>query len=201
MASEPISVFVLWPDPDRGPWHVRVWWRPQHGAAVPVGIEITSWVDPHEDREFREALGRVLPQADDDVEFPAIGSQFMKSLPVGQLFALTREALLEVIGLDAPPDGWDGHDFDTNQAILREEYEPAFRNGPRSGRDLGADHYRAVAQVYSDAARAGRPPTKAVAERFTLSTSAAAKQVARARARGLLPPTTRGRVGKLTEEL
>ena len=51
----------------------------------------------------------------------------------------------------------------------------------------------AVADVYKFALSRGEPPTKAVESTFRISASAAAKQVSRARAAGLLPPTTRGR--------
>lgn len=52
-----------------------------------------------------------------------------------------------------------------------------------------------VAAIYTHAwqTEGSRSPTKAVAEALGISHSAAAKQVARARAIGLLPPTQRGR--------
>jgi hypothetical protein len=69
--------------------------------------------------------------------------------------------------------------------------------GSRRGRprELNPDDFARVAQVYTDAYRAGLPPTKAVAEKFNLSRSGAAKRVARARRDGLLPKT-RQRVAK-----
>ncbi|MCU1624234.1 MAG: hypothetical protein JWL79_3079 [Frankiales bacterium] len=69
---------------------------------------------------------------------------------------------------------------------------------PRGSRDLGDEHYRKVAEVYAKALREGRPPTKAVQERFQIEKSSAAKQVARARERGFLPKGPgRGRTGGL----
>jgi transposase len=50
-----------------------------------------------------------------------------------------------------------------------------------------------VAEVYRDAWARGEPPTRGVADHFTISKSAAAKQVAKAREMGLLPPTSRGK--------
>jgi transposase len=50
-----------------------------------------------------------------------------------------------------------------------------------------------VAEVYRDALERGEAPTKAIQEKFPASKSAAAKWVAKCRALGLLPPTTRGR--------
>lgn len=49
-----------------------------------------------------------------------------------------------------------------------------------------------VANVYTAAWHAGQPPTKSVAEHFDITSSAAAKRVARARDAGLLPPTRAG---------
>lgn len=81
----------------------------------------------------------------------------------------------------------------------------------RGNRDLGDDHYRQVAVIYADAVQNGRPPTQAVARWLAGESandpdivksmkSAAAKKVSRARQRGFLPKTTRGRTGHLTEE-
>jgi hypothetical protein len=53
----------------------------------------------------------------------------------------------------------------------------------------------AVAQVYREAWIARKHPTKAVASRFHLSASGAAKVVKLARADGLLPRTTKGKPG------
>ena len=200
MALPPIPSPILWPDPLKGPWYVEVWWRPQHGTLVPVGIEMRSWI-PSGDEGMKDTYGSELPAGDEDIEFPVIGSQFMKALPIGQLLRASRESLQEILELESPPPGWKGKNFDQVHRFLQAEYGPAVQQAQRSGRDLGADHYATVAKVYSEAVRTGAAPTKAVADAFTLSRSAAAKQVARARERGFLPRTTRGRVGKLTEDL
>ena len=65
---------------------------------------------------------------------------------------------------------------------------------PRSPETEMLSFFLEVVQVYSDAAMARQPPTKAVARAFGLSRSAAGHAVARTRALGLLPATTRGRV-------
>jgi hypothetical protein len=60
----------------------------------------------------------------------------------------------------------------------------------RTGRPTLYDrkHYKRVAAIYDAAVRAGsRAPTKAVAENYRVSKSAAAKWVARARQMGLIP--------------
>ncbi|HEX9362206.1 MAG TPA: hypothetical protein VGA47_00275 [Candidatus Dormibacteraeota bacterium] len=68
---------------------------------------------------------------------------------------------------------------------------------PRTGRPTHWNPARLaqVAGVYREAWSARRPPTAAVASRFHLSASGAAKVVRLARANGLLPPTTRGKAG------
>ncbi|CAN5388826.1 hypothetical protein BH10ACT8_BH10ACT8_11320 [soil metagenome] len=55
--------------------------------------------------------------------------------------------------------------------------------------------HQAVAEVYVAAWTAGDSPTRAVAEHFTISHSAAAKRVSRAREAGFLPQTKQGRAG------
>lgn len=50
-----------------------------------------------------------------------------------------------------------------------------------------------VARIYTEAWQQGKRPTKAVAEALGISSSAAAKQVSRARALGHLPPTAKGK--------
>ena len=52
-----------------------------------------------------------------------------------------------------------------------------------------------VADIYAKAWTAGAKPTRAVAQALSISQSAAAKRVARARAAGLIPPTMRGKGG------
>lgn len=91
-------------------------------------------------------------------------------------------------------------DADERRRLDLEEQLAAFR-GSRGTRDLGDDHYREVAAVYAKALRELRPPTQAVADYFNIQKSGAAKKVSRARQRGFLPKTTRGRIGPLTEDL
>lgn len=203
MASMPTAISMLWPDEAKGPWVVKIWWRVQHRTATPVGLELTSWQHDDWDPEIKAAF-RALPEPDAEEEFVPIGSQLIKTLPVGQLLNLGRRVLLDMLDSDELPAGWSEDDreyFDAEHAEFRDEFGPALAGGARSARDLGDAHYAEVASVYAAAVREGRPPTAAVAAHFTLSKSAAAKQVARARERDFLPKTTRGRVGKLSKEI
>src|SRR5438445_51298 len=72
-------------------------------------------------------------------------------------------------------------------------------HGPGRPPLYSEDHFKAVADVYREAWRdTGQPrkagrPRKAVADRWKVSPSTAAKWVARAREMGFLPPTGQGR--------
>jgi hypothetical protein len=60
-------------------------------------------------------------------------------------------------------------------------------------RKSAADRLREAAEVYHAAVRDKNPPTKAVAAHFGISSGGASNLVARARAAGLLPPTSPGK--------
>jgi hypothetical protein len=55
-----------------------------------------------------------------------------------------------------------------------------------------AERLTAVAKLYEQAVQDGKPPTKAVAEHYGITPGGAANLVSRARAHGLLPPTSPG---------
>jgi hypothetical protein len=208
--SEPIPVSVIWEDDDGQPWRVVVDWRVQHGAPVPVGFSVRAWEsDPESPTgmprnvESAPRSGRVLPWAAANQELPAVGSAMMRGLPVGALLRESLERLADALespapGEDAPAEWVEAH---AQWRAATREARQAVREGPDNPRRLGDEHYRRVADIYRDAVRNGEPPTAAVADALTVSKSAAAKQVARARERGLLPRTSRGRVGNLREEL
>lgn len=202
VANEPSAVQLLWPDPESGPWEVTIYWRAQHGVPTPVGLDIKSW---------REWGGR-LPRPTDDVAFPPVTGRLMRELPVGQLVEKTLDLWAQHLHPEWDPvhNPMEADTLDQFVALqpmwseyvqqLEKERE-AVDSNMRHGRDLGDDHYRRVAGIYATAVQAGERPTQKVADTLTISKSAAAKQVARARKRGFLPSTSRGRVGRLTEEL
>lgn len=200
MATEPHAVTFEWDDRDGEPWLVTVWWRRQHGTAVPVGLKIIGW-DPDDQGGAKGELD--LPAADADVPFRTVGSQFFKALPVGQIIRESRAILADLAdpttAVQFGVAEEDREAFQEWSAALEDQL--SIRTAERGGRDLGDAHYAEVARIYRDAAASGQPPRMAVASRFTITPSAAAKQISRARERGFLPPTSRGRVGKLQEEL
>lgn len=200
MAMSPRETDFLWPDEQAGPWWVHIWWRLQHGVPTPVGFSMRSWVQGDE----RRASGphNNLPTADEDAVLPRIDARLMRNLPTGALLAKGREVLTERLRHDVDTTGWPQEwleGLERWRASVAAERE-AVESG-RRGRYLGDDHYREVADVYAVALQEGRNPTAAVTEHFTVSKSAAAKKVARAREAGFLPPTTKGRVGPLSEDV
>ncbi|MGX6604795.1 hypothetical protein ACWKSP_22105 [Micromonosporaceae bacterium Da 78-11] len=60
-------------------------------------------------------------------------------------------------------------------------------------RESAANRLRLAAEIYQAAVRDKKPPTKAVAAHFGISSGGASNLVARARAAGLLPPTSPGK--------
>jgi hypothetical protein len=212
VATQPRQTDLLWPDPKTGPWWIKVWWRVQHGVPTPVGLSITSWI---EDEDYANPgqhnnlplLGNEYsdePAGAPPVELPRLDGQLIRSLPVGAILDALRAQMTwhlnEPLGRDQTrwPEEWRR---DLEQWREETAAERAAFNSTRRGRDLGGDHYLEVAQVYAQAVQEGRSPTKAVADHFHVEKSSAAKKVARARERGFLPKTSRGRVGPLTKEL
>lgn len=202
VAVEPRETDLLWPDPQTGPWWITTWWRVQHGVPTPVGFQLKSWVTYPDDAR-RVGTHHNLPTSTEDVELPRIDGQLLRSLPVGGILTTLREQLAEYLNQNRDQTHWP-EEWLQKFAQWRDdtaEERAAFNSTRKPGRDLGDAHYRETAAVYAAAVEDGKAPTVAVAAHFHVSKSAAAKKVARARERGFLPPTTRGRVGPLTEEL
>lgn len=211
MPEQPQDARLLWPDPQRGPWLIRVWLRSQHGVPTPVGFSMTSWCD---EDPATSGPHNALPDPDADVALPHIDGRVMRGLPMGQLVGAAREQLrarladqartgaqyVRELSNEKPAHGAVAAARLQTRTEQTRDLRKALDSG-RKGRDLGDDHYREVAAIYAEALQADRPPTKAVQEHYTVEKSSAAKKVARARERGFLPKTTRGRAGSVTEEL
>jgi hypothetical protein len=197
--TAPFPGSVLWPDPSEGPWLVTVDWRIQFGVPTPVGLSIRSYTSgkPSE-------AGLPLPGPLDPIAFDRLEGRTLKALPFASIVRDTMDAAKsraarEITRLDRAREassaagdhlaaGAIRYKRGSADQVIKAELTP-------HGRDLGDAHYAEVARIYRLAAGTGAP-TRAVAEHFTIDKSTAAKQVARARARGFLPPTTRGRVGR-----
>lgn len=200
MATPPQETDLLWPDPKKGPWWIHVWWRVQHGVPTPVGFSLRSWITRDESRP--SGWHNSLPLDVEDAELPHVDGRLIRDLPMGALIDAARTQLHERLRHDVDTEGWPAAWIE-NLSRWRESVSEdlAALDSGRRGRDLGNAHYREVAEVYAAAVQAGKPPTAAVAAHFTVEKSSAAKKVSRARQRGFLPPTTKGRVGPLSKEL
>lgn len=191
--TQPTGVTVLWPDRRNGPYAVTVYWRFQGGVPTPVGLKLTSWRD-------QDPATAQLPQLEDAapdrprLTLPRIDGVLLRRLPVATLVQESRERFAALLSEAAGRE--DNERFESwLQQISQLVDRPR-----RGGRDLGDAHYREIASVYAQAVHDGRPPTTAVREHFQLTKSSAANRIARARQRGYLPKTTRGRVGRVVDE-
>lgn len=115
----------------------------------------------------------VLVTVTTDQETP-VTADAIRALPLGTILADMRVDF----AWEANLRGVEG---DPRQAVRE-----AAVKGPRSGQALDDDVIAEVSKVYRRAWLIGRPVTEAVAEHFSISRSAAAKRIMRARAAGLL---------------
>jgi hypothetical protein len=162
-----------WIAPDGTMWAYELTWGEVDGRAECVGVNLTT----------TNSGGR---------HERAVTAQRLRQLPLGHLIEEKRRTLRTMA---------NDPEWAKVAPNAQKQAATAFANGSRrltgpDGSPLPVDDaLRLVAEVYQ-AAWARRPdPTAAVAEAFGLSKSAAAKRVARARARGFLPPTTQGKPG------
>jgi hypothetical protein len=172
----------LWPDEHIGPWLIQLMWALVKGRREPVGLEIRScWGQD-------DASPPGLPAYDQSP--PVLTTTVLRKLPFATIVAdLRRQNAEGDIGFYDSLEGQPGFD----PAELRRLKSAAAADMAAPRRETG--RLAEVAAVYRRAWEEGRPPTEAVARHFTISQSAAAKRVSRARQAGYLPPTTRGRPG------
>lgn len=156
----------LWPDATKGPWTIDLIWQVVDGRAECMGATITSVpLDAtHMDLDQAQKEGLASPTP--------LSATLWRELPIATIIDNDRAKTLEWID-----DGAVG--------MERSEWEGRGRRPRYSAAE--------VARIYTEAWRKGEPPTKAVAEALGISRSAAAKQVARARALGFIATTERGR--------
>jgi hypothetical protein len=133
-------------------------------------------------RSFREAEGPVPLQTGKEPR--RITSEILRVLPFGELVARGLVAGRRIWSA-ALPEGAEGEVRQARGGF--EAADPSKGGRPRLYPD---SHYARVALLYAQVREA---PTKAVAERFGVSRSAAAKWVARCRERGLLLPANSAR--------
>jgi hypothetical protein len=118
---------------------------------------------------------------------------------VGAVEIQSDLALLVLAAGEPQGDKRDWHaEFVANRARLWGEARNAIP--PRRRRVVTAQHLAEVAGIYRAAVIRGEPPTVAVAERFTVSHSTAARWVGLARDAGTLGPAHGKRPGEATTE-
>jgi hypothetical protein len=107
-----------------------------------------------------------------------VTAETLRRIPLGGLVREMRKRHVESVTRSAR---------ETRSRKAKERYrDAAVRFGGHRGVALTADDLHEVARVYSDARLRGDPVTRAVADRFHISTSTAAKRIMRARRAGFL---------------
>lgn len=181
----------LWPDEQHGPWIVRVDWATVRGRYECVGLTVRSFQDRYwtlgdNGAMVSEDWPRELPKRHETQE--VLTASVLRRLALGEaLNDLRRNSADSARRLLSAADAPDADEIDRAIAAIGRHQASQWADSSTAIRTHGE-----VAAVYTAAWKAGRPPTKAVAEHFTISQSAAAKRVARARDAGLLPRTQRG---------
>ncbi|HVC15443.1 MAG TPA: hypothetical protein VND62_11355 [Acidimicrobiales bacterium] len=169
------NIELRWPDADSGPYTVRM---------VVVLAEGRPWVGRIEIDGLAQ-LGMGQPGSVTPITSESI------RVPVAQLLHEALEVIRQDRAAHPPPPG---HDYFEQLATNEDKVALSAHGKPGRRPHYGREHFEKVARVYSEALAAGYPPTAEVARKFNVSTSAAAKWVARCRRPplGLLPPTTKG---------
>lgn len=182
----------LWPDQDRGPWQLGLYWAEVAGRIECVGMELRS-VPRVGEEEPPGSRWRGTRHRPPDVP-EVLTSMVLRDLPIGRIVQGTKQSQAVF------RRWWASREKERRRELVgRAEAWEAGRHagGPRG---YGFQHFEEVAAIYRRALEAPDPatgtgrakPTAAVAEHFGVSKSAAAKWVARARTMDLLPPARRG---------
>lgn len=179
---------VRYPDDDAGPWELTFHFAVLDGQVECVGVDVRSVTVVRRDDGSRTY--RTLPYGDGPQRVTAA---LVRSLPIGSLMsrALERARGLTRAVASSPYVPKDARDEAATRAA------DLGGDAPGRRRDWPPERLAEVAAVYREARNRRQPPTKAVAERFSVSESMAAKLVHRCRdpELGLLGPTTPGKAG------
>lgn len=169
--AEVLGSVVYPPTPDR-PWTIRVTYVRIGGRPAVGAVEIYA-VDPEAIREAVPGWPALAYRPPGTHPVTSVGLR----LPLGSMLARYVHGRRKTPRVVAPAV--------SDAGSLR---------GPGRPPVYSREHFENVADIYREALAEGRPPTQAVATRFGVSASAAAKWVATARYTwGLLPRTSKGR--------
>lgn len=166
-----------WPDDD-GDLEVTLHFAEGEGRGECIGVDLRTfrWAgDPYPPRKLPGSEPRPLTTAD------------LRGLRLGELVERGRASVFRALTEPSRDAEWDEAPWAAGQL---EPWQPRGRGRPPL---YGPEHFAEVARVYRDAFARGRKPTRAVAQRFSVTQATAAKWVARSRQMGYLPPTARGR--------
>ncbi len=207
------SVERRWPDEDTGPWVLRLTFGIVGDRPGVVAVELYA-VTPAAIRRAVDGWPSLLlepgrrkrrkPTAENRDLFETLGPETITTAGMRvPLAELTTEYLarLERSAKIAASPGATGRLPDAWRRAAAEQLErlraPERRHGPGRPAAYGAEHYEKVAEIYLQALREGRSPTKAVADAlaggYPQGKSAAAKWVVRCRELGLLPAAVKGK--------
>ena len=167
MAREEGRRDTLWPDPLHGPWLVEVFFWLIDGRVECIKFTVSPAPGEPNRPVTNSVLRAVAPVIGELRERHKVGLR--KLARIGTTPQLRKRAAAELQRFDAPKNGRGGR-------------PPLY----------GPSHFVEVAEIYGNG---GNRPTGAVAEHFNVSSSAAAKWVAKARLLKLLPPASNGRGG------
>jgi hypothetical protein len=182
MESRSGFIPIRWPNPKTGPFEAQVRLAEVDGRYEVVELTIGSVKD---NQRITGTVIRGVPVAE-------FALKAATRIEAGDLIGGSMEpgVLLNADVMDAE------HKANRERVWAPQKAEAARVRGliGEARRRYTADHFKAVAVVYNDAVRVPpHKPTKAVAEAFGLSPSAAAKHVSQAREKGLLKATTPGK--------
>ncbi len=208
-AQFPAAMVRRWPDRDVGPFALRVCVGIMDGVLSIIGIELyADRARPRSLGSSRRSTGSIdfsepdFPDflLDDVPDVPhRIDAKVLRDLAPGKLLSEWKALHRQQLDSFLAEYGTASAASDLGRLLLAsvERSETKRHRVPRpeqrADRGLGRLHWQAVAEVYRDALERGDAPTSAVAHKFNVSKSAAAKWVAKCRALWLLPPTSQGR--------
>lgn len=198
---------LLWPDPAEGPWYIGLTWAEVAGRIECVGADVWHGAQPvwHTVQRDRLALSPIGVGPT-----PLLASD-VRSLPLASIIGQERSRLAEKwkgirearehmrsIEMRRPTadeseaaDALHRRYLDLLDSAVKAIGQP--KAGVGRPRELGPEQLAEVAAVYLEAWERGASPTKAVAEYFHISATAAAKRVAKCREAGLIEKTAKGR--------
>ena len=174
---------IRWPDAIKGPYLISGQWRFLQGRWQMVGYSQTL-ANEEDLRELQTEDSRAL-------RLPAI-----RTLSAVELRRQLEEDGEELVGLPSPPPS-SREAYRRELLKSREAAEELRARQPRGrGRPpVSLAELQQAGRTYAEACRAGRSPTKAVAESLDISYAAASKRVANCRKVGILGPAERGKAG------